>query len=247
MGSVTVLQDVTSFKNLDRLKSEFMAAISHEFRTPLTSINMALDILLKGVRGKLNKNQQELLEDAKKDGQRLKNLVRELLDLSKLEAGKYPFTYTKVRFQELLDYSLDPLHRYIEDKAIKLKLRIDRQIPQFEADYHQLSRVMTNLVENAIQHTSNKGEIIIEAITETGNLQVCVIDSGEGIPEEAIDLIFDKFVQVKNFQDTESGNIGLGLAIAREIVEAHKGKIWCESKLGKGSRFCFTIPLSSKI
>ncbi len=244
MGSVTVLQDVTSFKNLDRLKSEFMAAISHEFRTPLTSINMALDILLKGVKGKLNINQRELLEDAKKDGQRLRNLVRELLDLSKLEAGKYPFTYTKVHLRELFKYSLDPLHRYMEDKAIKLKLRIDKHIPSFEADYYQLSRVLTNLVENAIQHTPHNGEIQIEAFIETGNLNVCVIDSGEGIPEEALDLIFDKFVQVKNFQDTESGNIGLGLAIAREIVEAHKGKIWCESKLGKGSRFCFTIPLS---
>jgi len=246
MGSVTVLQDVTSFKNLDRLKSEFMAAISHEFRTPLTSINMALDILLKGVRGKLNKNQRELLEDAKKDGQRLKNLVRELLDLSKLEAGKYPFTFTKVSVKELLDYALEPLHWFIEEKEIKLKIRIADNLPSLEVDFHQLSRVITNLVENSIQYTPHGREVQIEATMETNNFQVCVIDSGEGIPEEAIDLIFDKFVQVKNFQNAESGNIGLGLAIAREIVEAHKGKIWCESELGRGSRFCFTIPIIAR-
>ena len=122
MGSVTVLQDVTSFKKLDRLKSEFMAAISHEFRTPLTSINMSLDILLKEVQGKLNKNQRELLEDAKKDGQRLKNLVRELLDLSKLEAGKYPFTFTRVKLKELIDYALEPLQRRIEEKKNQAKI-----------------------------------------------------------------------------------------------------------------------------
>jgi len=243
MGSVTVLQDVTPFKNLDRLKSDFMAAISHEFRTPLTSINMSLDILLKEVRGELNKNQRELIEDAKKDGQRLKNLVRELLDLSKLEAGKYPLTFTVIQLNDLINYALEPLQRQIEEKMIRMNLRFEDDIPAFQADFHQLSRVITNLVENAIQHTPPEGEIKIEATFENGYVKVCVSDSGEGIPEEAIDLIFDKFVQINNFQDAEVGNIGLGLAIAREIVEAHQGKIWCESRIGKGSRFCFTVPV----
>jgi len=205
-----------------------------------------LEILLKEVQGKLNKNQRDLLEDAKKDGQRLKNLVRELLDLSKLEAGKYPFSFTKVHLRELIDYALEPLQRRIEEKEIELTIQTADDISEFQADEHQLSRVITNLVENAIQYTPSGGEVKIESAAHKEYIKVCVVDSGEGIPAEAVDLIFDKFVQLKNFQDAESGNIGLGLAIAREIVEAHHGKIWCESKVGQGSRFCFSIPLVSQ-
>ena len=131
----------------------------------------------------------------------------------------------------------------MKKKKIKLKFRFENDILEFQADHHQLSRVITNLVENAIQHTDSGGEVRIESVVEKGLTKVCVVDNGEGIPEEAIDLIFDKFVQINNFQDAEVGNIGLGLAIAREIVEAHQGKIWCESKIGKGSRFCFTVPV----
>jgi NtrC-family two-component system sensor histidine kinase KinB len=244
MGLVTILQDVTGFKNLDRLKSEFMATISHEFRTPLTSINMAMDILLKEVKGPLNEYQRELLNDARQDGQRLKSLVKDLLDLSKLEAEKFPFDFRPVVLDDLLKYALHPLRLLLEEKQIQLQLKIDPAIPEFMADFHQLSRVVTNLVENAIQHTPPAGKIEITARQLDQQLKLEVIDQGEGIPPEAIDLIFDKFVQVKNFNEVDSGNVGLGLAISREIVRAHQGQIGVESKVGHGSRFYFSIPFT---
>jgi PAS domain S-box-containing protein len=246
MGIVTLLQDVTSFKNLDRLKSEFMATISHEFKTPLTSINMAVDILLREVRGALNEEQQELLSDAKQDCRRLNNLVKDLLDLSKLESGKYPLSTQPLQFDDLLEYALQPLRFAVSSKHINLKVDIDPALPVVQGDFYRLSQVVTNLVENSVQHTPESGEIVINARREQNMFLFCVADSGAGIPEEAIDLIFDKFVQVKSFKDAEEGNIGLGLAIAREIIKAHGGEIWVESKIGKGSRFYFTIPLPQR-
>ncbi len=243
IGTVTLLQDVTSFKNLDRLKSEFMATISHEFRTPLTSINMAVDILLQEVRGELNDVQRDLLQDAREDCLRLRNLVRDLLDLSRLETENYPMKFETIVAETLIEASLNPLRFALEDKEINLATTIAADLPAFTGDRQQLSRVLINLVENAIQHTPASGRITITVNPQTDFVRFCIADSGKGIPEEAIDLIFDKFVQVKNFADAEKGNIGLGLAIAREIIAAHKGKIWVESKPGQGSRFYFEIPV----
>jgi NtrC-family two-component system sensor histidine kinase KinB len=243
IGKVSLLQDVTSFKNLDRLKSEFIATISHELKTPLTSINMAVDILLRGVSGTINNEQRELLEGAKEDGQRLKNFTRDLLDISKLESGKFKFNFTKVNLEDIIDHAVNPLHFRLEEKQIDLTKNIDHTLPEFTADGEHLTRVISNLVENAIQHTPEHGEIKISATRTNKVLQVCVADTGEGIPDEAQELIFDKFIQVKNFQQSEMGNIGLGLAISREIIQAHKGRIWVKSKPGEGSRFYFEIPL----
>jgi NtrC-family two-component system sensor histidine kinase KinB len=242
-GVVTLLQDVTSFKNLDRLKSEFMATISHEFKTPLTSINMSVDILLREAKGKLNTVQRDLLVDTKKDCQRLRDLVKDLLDLSKLESGKQQMHYEKLDFSDLLESALHPLRFAITAKKIKLEKHLEGHPGKFEADCHYILQVLTNLLENAIQHTPEIGTVTITAGTDQNNLKVCIGDSGPGIPEEAIDLIFDKFVQVKNFQNAERGNIGMGLAISREIIKAHSGQIWAESEPGRGSKFYFTIPV----
>ncbi len=247
LGVVTLLQDVTSFKNLDRLKSEFMATISHEIKTPLTSINMVVDILLKGVRGELNDDQRDLLTDAKKDCQRLRGLVTDLLDLSKLESGKNRMNFRPIKFDDLLDDALQPLRLPIREKQIELNIHADASLPEFEADVHHLSRVLTNLLENAVQHTPVSGKITVEARIAEDQFRICVADNGPGIPEDALDLIFDKFVQVKNFKDAAEGNIGLGLAISKEIIRAHGGEVWVESQVGQGSRFYFAIPLRHPI
>ncbi len=242
-GKVTLLQDVTSFKNLDRLKSEFIATISHELKTPLTSMNMAIDILVREVPGKLNDEQKELLTGAKEDAVRLKNFVNDLLDISKLESGKIIFNFEDIRPAKLIDYALQPLTLQIADKNIILKKDYNSTIGSLKADFIQLSRVFTNLIDNAIQHTRQNGMITISIKMKNKDVLFCIADSGEGIPKDALDLIFDKFIQVKNFQQAKQGNIGLGLAIAREIIRAHKGKIWVESKQGEGSRFYVQIPI----
>jgi len=246
-GFVTLLQDVTSFKKLDRLKSEFIATISHELKTPLTSMNMAIDILSRGVLGELTSEQKELLQGAKNDGQRLKNFIKDLLDISKLESGNYVFNYKLLKVNELIEHALNPLIIQIKEKNIKLDKQLQPRLPNIKADFEHISRVITNLIENAIQHTNQNGLIFIKVETKQKDVEFCVEDNGEGIPDETKELIFDKFVQVKNFQDAEQGNIGLGLSIAREIVRAHSGKIWVESEEGKGSKFYFQIPTNPKV
>jgi two-component system, NtrC family, sensor histidine kinase KinB len=241
-GLVTILQDVTRFKDLDRLKSEFMATISHEFRTPLTSVNMAIDILSREVLGRINPEQRELLTDAKNDCLRLKGLVKDLLDLSKLESGKYPMNYQKVKVKEVLEYALKPVRLFAQQKNIEIKVNLKEELI-LEADFQHLARVITNLVENAIQYEPEGGNIVIDIKSNPKQITFCIRDHGPGIPSEALDLIFDKFVRVKDFKDAEEGNIGLGLAIAKEVINMHSGKIWVESKPGAGSRFYFTLPV----
>lgn len=243
-GVVTLLQDVTRFKNLDRMKSEFIATVSHEFRTPLTSINMAVDILAQEVLGTVNERQRDLLTTAKDDCDRLTKLVKELLDLSRLESGKSELKRAQVDLQQLVNDALKPLKLQFKEKGIDLNLKIDSGLPVFEGDPQQLTWVLTNLVSNALRYTPEHGHVTIKAMREDHVLKISVADSGRGIPIEALETIFEKFVQVKEATDSTPGSVGLGLAIAREVVEAHGGKIWVESEVGKGSIFSFTIPLT---
>jgi len=242
---VTLMQDVTSFKNLDKLKSEFIATISHEIKTPLTSINMVIDILLKEIKGKLGDDQKDLLQDAQNDIKRLQGLTKELLDLSKLESGKVEFNFQTIKVSEIFECSINQLKLFIKDKNINVIVDIDKNISECSGDINQLCKVVSNILKNAIQHSSNDGEIKISAKEVDNNIQVSISDKGEGIPKESLDVIFDKFVQVNEFMNAESGNIGLGLAISKEIINAHNGKIWVESETGKGSTFYFTVPLSN--
>jgi PAS domain S-box-containing protein len=242
-GVVTLLQDVTRFKKLDQMKSDFMATVSHEFRTPLTSLNMTIDILLQGLLGSVSAQQGELLATAKSDCERLTKLVKELLNLSRLESGKYQLKKESIHLPALVEEALKHLRVPFRMKEIEFETAIASTIPDFPADREQLSWVITNLVGNALRYTPNGGKVKISAERENGVVQVSVADSGRGIPAEALDSIFEKFVQVKQPADSTPGSVGLGLAIAKEVVEAHGGKIWVTSEVGKGSTFAFTIPL----
>ncbi len=242
LNIVTLLQDVTRFKNLDRLKSEFMATISHELKTPLTSINMAIDVLMRQVKGSLNADQLDLLQGAKNDCLRLKDFVRELLELSRLESGHYALSRQNIKPDALIKDALEPLQNFISQKQVKLYQKIDLAAGDFCGDFPRLSMVITNIVQNAIEHAPQKGRIEIAVEAKNEGVLFLISDSGPGIPREALDVIFDKFVRIKRFEKSETDNIGLGLAIAREIIKLHQGKIWAESEPGKGSRFYFFIP-----
>jgi len=242
-GVVTLLQDVTRLKKLDQMKSDFMATVSHEFRTPLTSLNMTIDILLQGLLGSVSVQQGELLATAKSDCERLTKLVKELLNLSRLESGKYQIKKETVNLPALVEEALKHLRVPFRMKEIAFETAIDAALPEFPADREQLSWVITNLVGNALRYTPAGGKVTINAARANGVVQISVADSGRGIPAEALDSIFEKFVQVKQSADSTPGSVGLGLAIAKEVVEAHGGKIWVTSEVGKGSTFVFTIPL----
>lgn len=246
LGVVTLLQDVTRFKNLDRMKSEFIATVSHELRTPLTSINMAVDILSQEVLGKVNEPQRDMLVTAKDDCERLTKLVKELLDLSRLESGKYELKQETINLRSLVDEALKPLRLQFREKGIRLETEISPSTPPVPGDQQQLSWVIANLVSNALRYTPANGTVTIHSDLIDDSVRISVKDSGRGIPPDAVEAIFDKFVQVKESTDAMPGSVGLGLAIAKEVVEAHGGRIWVESIVGQGSTFYFTIPRSEK-
>jgi signal transduction histidine kinase len=186
--------------------------------------------------------QGELLATAKSDCERLTKLVKELLNLSKLESGKFQIKKESINLRELVDEALKHLRVPLRMKGIEFETAIDSRLPAFSADREQLSWVITNLVSNALRYTPAGGKVTISAARENGVIQISVEDSGRGIPAEALESIFGKFVQVKQPADSTPGSVGLGLAIAKEVVEAHGGKIWVTSEMGKGSTFAFTIP-----
>ena len=179
----------------------------------------------------------------KDDSERLRKLVKELLDLSKLESGKYEMKKEFVDFRRLVADSVRPLRLPFEEKQIHLELDIPEHLPALSADSHQLNWVITNLLSNALRWTERGGEVQLKAREEKNALLVTVRDTGHGIPQENLEIVFDKFVQLKSSTETTPGSVGLGLAIAREVVEAHGGRIWVESTVGTGSTFFFTVPL----
>ena len=242
-GVLLVLQDVTQFRELDRMKSDFIATLSHEFKTPLTSINMSVDILNQGILGALNDRQKEIMNSAKEDCLRLTKLARELLQLSKLESGKVELRNEELDVASVLNFSLRPLQLQIGEKGLSLVVDVAPDLPRLIADEQQISWVVGNLVTNAVKHTDAGGIITVRAKKDGEAILFEVEDTGQGIAPEYLDKIFDKFVQVKHVSDHTPGSVGLGLAIAKEIVEMYGGRIWVKSVLGSGSIFSFTLPL----
>jgi NtrC-family two-component system sensor histidine kinase KinB len=242
IGVVLLFRDITSLKELDRLKSEFVMTASHELRTPLTSLGMSIDLLREKVQGKLKEKEEQLLSAAHEDLQRLKALVNDLLDLSRIEAGKIEMDFDRVSVQLLFEKAVSSLIAQANDKDIQLTFSAPSGLPLVKADANKITWVLTNLISNALRYTSSGGKIHLYAEHFGAQTYVSVSDDGAGIPYEYQTKIFEKFVQVKSRQDAVG--TGLGLTICKEIVRAHGGTIWVDSAPGEGSTFTFTLPVS---
>ncbi|MFW6106755.1 MAG: sensor histidine kinase, partial [bacterium] len=242
VGAVLVLRDVTRLKELDRMKSEFVMTASHELKTPLQTLSMSLDLLEEGAADKLSEKQRELLHAGREELKRLKSLISDLLDLSKIEAGRVEMDFARVPVAVLARKATDVFKAQAEDKGIELTVDVPDEIPQVRADANKITWVLTNLIANGLRYTDAK--ITVSAQQAGGWVHVSVSDDGEGIPPEYQSRIFDKFVQVKN--DKSAGGTGLGLAICKEIVHAHNGTIWVESAPGEGSTFTLTLPVANE-
>lgn len=237
-GVVLLLRDVTRLKEVERLKSEFVMAASHELRTPLTSLGMSVDLLLEHVAPGLQERERGLLEAAHEEVHRMKALVNDLLDLSKLEAGKIDIEFDRVAVYKLFEHVREVFGNQLEMKGITLVYEKNQDL-MIRADANKITWVLTNLVSNALRYVPSSGHIEISAFRFGEAVHIGVKDDGPGIPQEYQSRIFEKFVQVKG---ALSGGTGLGLAICKEIIRAHGGTIWVESGYGKGSTFTFTVP-----
>lgn len=241
-GYILLMQNVTELKELEKLKTDFMATVSHEFKTPLTSIIMGASMLEDGSLGKLSDEQMETLKAISEDGERLSNFVNELLEISRMEAGKSIFRFESCSVAAIAENSCRQFRDFAQSHSITLSNSIDDSLPNVNADFEKLTWVLNNLIGNALKYTGAGDMISVTARALKDSVEVSVKDTGEGIPEEYLERIFDRFVQVQN-RDIEVRGTGLGLSVAKEIIAAHGGTISVESELDVGSTFHFTIPL----
>jgi PAS domain S-box-containing protein len=244
VGAVLMLEDITHLREIDRLKSEFVAGASHELRTPLTSLEMGIHLLLEGPAGGLSPKQLELLTMCREDAMRLDKLVKDLLDLSRIESGKESPQIAPVSPGDLLEAALKPLRQQADAKHLTLQIGAAAELPEVMADRSQVERVISNLVINAIRATEPGGEIDVNAAGRHGYVTISVRDTGRGIPHDYLGQVFEPFVQVPN---APAGGAGLGLSISRRIVEAHGGQITVRSDLGQGTTFTFTLPIAPPV
>ena len=245
-GTVVALRDITKVREVDRMKTEFIANTSHELRTPLTTMKEFTAILLDGLAGPLKPEQREYLSIIQGNIERLNRLISDLLDISKLETGKIVLHPELVSIPRLAKQIAYLLGSHIESKGLSLHLSFSSNLPEVFVDVDRITQIFVNLVGNSIKYTSPGGRISIGARRKNGDLQIMVKDTGSGIAPDDQKIIFDRFRQVGRTPGPGARGTGLGLPICKEIVRLHDGDIWVESQPGEGSKFCFTLPIVKK-
>jgi two-component system, NtrC family, sensor histidine kinase KinB len=243
VGAVTLLEDITHLSEISRLKSEFIAAASHELRTPLTSLQMGIHLLSEGSLGPMTERQQRVVQVCRDDATRLDRLMRELLDLSKIESGDTAPVRAPVPASTLAHDAAESVRVQAEARRVRLDIDAPPDLPQVFADRQQIQRVIINLLTNAIRATAAGGTIAVRGRQRGAEVAFSVTDTGAGIPREYLSRIFEPFVQVPT---APQGGSGLGLTIARRIVEAHGGRLTVQSEPGRGSTFTFTVPVGTR-
>lgn len=243
-GAVLVLHDITELRRLERVRRDFVANISHEFKTPLTAIQGFAETLLSGALED-RENHQRFLEIIRDQARRLARLTDDLLKLSQIESERFELELRSVDLAELIDGCMETTRLRAEPKQLTLAVECPVDLPRARGDPARLAEVLQNLLDNAVQYTPPGGRITVRAATADGQVVITVSDTGIGIPEAEQQRIFERFYRVDAARSREAGGTGLGLSIARHIVEAHGGRIWIESTVGKGSDFHFSIPVVS--
>lgn len=239
-GHVIVLKNITPFKELDVAKTNFIATISHELKTPLASSDFSLKLLEDERVGTLTTEQKELVQSLKDDNKRLLRILSELLDMSQVESGKIQLTMQAVQPLGLIEKALSSVQNAAKQKNISIQKQIAENIPTIQADADKTTWVLNNFLTNAIRYSTENAEIIM-AVKQLGNsVQFTVQDFGKGIDPQYKDKIFDRYFKIPG---TKEGT-GLGLAICKEFIEAQQGRIWMESELGKETKFGFELPIA---
>ena len=252
-GTVYVFDDITNEHEIEQMKSEFVSLVSHELRTPLTSIIGFISLILDGKTGEINQKQYESLSRAHRQSERLAALINDLLDISRIEAGRIEMKQEQVQIDWIAKRRIEELRPQADEKTISLRLEAPSQLPEMIGDADRIGQIFINLIGNAIKFTPDNGKVTVRISkysqngSENRGFHVEVIDTGPGIPAEEREKVFDKFRQLGSVQTRQQGGTGLGLSIASGIVEAHGGKLWVDTgDNGHGCNFQFFIPLEKR-
>jgi signal transduction histidine kinase len=241
LGAAVLLQDVTRFRLLDEVKTDLVATVSHELKTPLTSLRLALHLLLEEIVGPLTPKQTELLLDARENAERLLARINNLLDLARLERGREQLNLQPEQPATLLREAAESIRPRAEDKGVSVRVEAAADLPAVAADRQRLGHALGNLLDNALNYTERGGRITLTASADVDTVTLTVADTGVGIPAEHLPQIFQKFYRIPG--QSRDGGTGLGLAIVREIVTTHGGVITCDSRPGAGTVFQLTLPI----
>ena len=241
---VIIARDMTSVIAANRMRANFISMVSHELRTPLNSINGFLEIVLEGHVGNLTPRQDEFLNYARTSTHQLVTLVEDILFISRADTGQFKLRFDTVALPELVAQIIQGFQATAQQAQVELRVTLPADLPTVYADELRLQQVLGNLINNAIKFTPPLGIVIVSAAVAGDALRVEVSDTGEGIPIEEQTRIFERFYQSESMAHGTAGGYGLGLAIAKLIVEQHGGRIWVQSRVGSGSTFSFTIPLN---
>src|SRR6266542_3271116 len=243
VGTTIVLQDVTRLMRFDELKNDLVATVAHEFRTPLTSLRMAIHLSAQELVGPVTEKQADVLSAARQDCERLQGIVDDLLDLSRIQSGRMTLAVARLDAGTVLRETAAAARSAADAEGLELVVAEPDPALTVQADAERIQLVLTNLLANAVRHTARGGMVAVSARLADGAVRFDVRDTGEGIAREHLPRIFDKFYRVTG---ARSGSVGLGLYISREIVESHGSAMGVESEPGKGSLFWFTLPIAER-
>lgn len=242
-GTLVIMHDVTREKHVERMKTEFVSIAAHQLRTPLSAIKWTLRMLLDGDVGRLSKEQLDLLEKTYQSNERMIGLINDLLNVTRIEEGRYIFKPTLVQLEQLCQEVIDAAKEGILRKKINFGFLTPREkLPPVKIDSEKIKLVIQNLLDNAIKYTTSGGRVTISLKKGKKEVELEIQDNGVGIPRDQQERVFTRFFRGANIIRLETTGTGLGLFIAKNIIEAHQGKIWFESEEGKGSTFHFTLP-----
>lgn len=241
IGSIITLKNVTRFQEMDDAKTDFIAVVSHELKTPIASIGMSVRLLKDRRVGPLNDEQQELVKTIHDDTERMRNKTKDLLDFSKIETGNIQLNMQNAEPAKIIEYAYETMHLQAQQKNIRIGIECEKNVQPIKADIQKTVWVLINLIANALRYTPPNGSIKLKADDMGHEVTFSVTDTGKGISLEYLDKVFQKYFQVHEDKNSEE-NSGLGLAIAKEFIKAQGGEIAVESELGEGSTFYFTLP-----
>jgi len=246
IGGVHIMADITKGKEIDQMKSELISNVSHELRTPLSTIKEGIALVYDGALGPLRADQKDMLSRVKNNIDRLTRLINDLLDMSKIEAGRMEFKKSSVNIPALIAEVLASLQDHAKNKKIEFATRGGEDMQPLYIDRDRICQVITNLIANSIKFTPERGRITVGINDRKKEAEISVVDTGIGISPKNISWLFDRFSQFNRDYGPGERGTGLGLPISKEIVEMHGGRIWAESEQGRGSTFTFSLPRLSQ-